>query len=342
MSLVEATQCRSKKKDITIIKCSIASFDRMLKKYYVKLTKSKLEVLQINLGKLCNQTCSHCYVDADPYRKEIMNRNTLSACIKFLKSSSIGNVEITGGAPELNPHFEELIESIRAMKKRIVVRCNLTVLLEPEKEHLPDFYRRNKVELFCSLPCYTKENVDKQRGVEVFEKSIRALQILNKVGYGKDPSSVLNLVYNPGGAFLPPPEHELEGDYRKELYEKLGIRFNHVTTLINMPINRFERWLKTEEIYGHYMNLLYENFNPKTIEGLMCRYYLNVGWDGKLYDCDFNQMLGLEIRDPQTENSLTIDSINERSLEGIKIHTGIHCYGCTAGRGSSCRGEIVR
>lgn len=271
-----------------------------------------------------------------------MDRNTLTACIKFLKSSNIENVEITGGAPELHPHFEELVKSIRAMKKRLVVRCNLTVLLEPGKEHLPDFYKKNDVELFCSLPCYTKENVDRQRGEGVFEKSISALQILNEVGYGKDPLLILNLVYNPGGAFLPPGEQELKRDYRKILREKCNVSFNGVTTLVNMPINRFERWLKTEGVYNNYLNLLCENFNPRTVEGLMCRYYLNVGWNGKLYDCDFNQMLDLEIREPQTQNPLTIDSISEKCLEGIKISTGQHCYGCTAGRGSSCIGEIVK
>ncbi|MBS7622258.1 arsenosugar biosynthesis radical SAM protein ArsS [Candidatus Bathyarchaeota archaeon] len=314
----------------------------MLRKYSARLVRTKAEVLQINLTKSCNQVCSHCYVDAGPFRTEKMDWNTLSACISFLRSSDIGRVEITGGAPELNPNFEELIESIFNMKRSIVVRSNLTVLLEPGKAHLIDFYKRNRVELYCSLPCYTKENVDKQRGEGVFERSIRALRLLNEVGYGKDPSLVLNLVYNPGGAFLPPPEPELEMEYKRVLHEEFGIVFNHIITLTNMPINRFERWLRAEELYERYLSLLYENFNPATLERLMCRYYLNVGWDGRIYDCDFNQMLGLEICDPQTGRPLTIDSVDPQSLEGISIHTGAHCYGCTAGRGSSCRGELVK
>jgi radical SAM/Cys-rich protein len=250
-------------------------------------------------------------------------------------------VEITGGAPELNPHFEELIKSLFSTRKKIVVRSNLTVLLEPGKSHLPDLYRSYKVELYCSLPCYTKENVDKQRGAGVFEKSIHALRLLNDAGYGKDPSLVLNLVYNPGGAFLPPPTQELEEDYREVLRKEHGILLDHVIALTNMPINRFDRWLRTEGLYEDYMHLLYESFNPATLQGLMCKYYLNVGWDGRLYDCDFNQMLGLEILNPQTRKPFTIDSVDDESLEGIKIRTGTHCFGCTAGRGSSCRGEIV-
>lgn len=323
------------------MQCALPSFDEMLTKYSARLVRSKTEVLQINVTKTCNQECSHCYVDAGPYRTETMDLSTLSACLKFLRSSNVGRAEITGGAPELNPHFEELIKSIFSIEKKIVVRSNLTVLLEPGKAHLPDLYRRYKVELYCSLPCYTKENVDKQRGEGVFEKSIRALHLLNDAGYGKDPSLVLNLVYNPGGAFLPPPTQELEADYREVLRREHGIVLDHVITLTNMPINRFDRWLRTEGLYEHYMSLLYESFNPATLQGLMCRHYLNVGWDGRFYDCDFNQMLGLEIRDPQTGKPLTIDSVDDKSLEGIKISTGAHCYGCTAGRGSSCRGEIV-
>ena len=250
-------------------------------------------------------------------------------------------MEITGGAPELNPHFEGLIKSLFSIKKKIVVRSNLTVLLEPGKSHLPDLYSRCKVELYCSLPCYTKENVDKQRGEGAFEKSIHALHLLNDAGYGKDPSLVLNLIYNPTGAFLPPPTQELEEDYREVLHKEHGIFLDHVITLTNMPINRFDRWLRKEGLYECYMSLLYESFNPATLQGLMCKYYLNVGWDGRLYDCDFNQMLGLEILDPQTGKPITIDSVDDKSLKGTKIRTGVHCYGCTAGRGSSCRGEIV-
>ncbi len=323
------------------MQCTLPSFDEMLTKFSARLVRSRTEVLQVNVTNTCNQECNHCYVDAGPYRTDTMDLNTLSACLEFLRLSKVERVEITGGAPELYPNFEELIKSISRIKKKIVVRSNLTVLLEPGKEHLPDFYRRYKVELYCSLPCYTKENVDRQRGEGTFWKSIRALHLLNDAGYGKDQSLVLNLVYNPGGAFLPPPTQELEEDYREVLRKEHGIFLDHVITLTNMPINRFDRWLRTEGLYEQYMTLLYESFNPATLQGLMCKYYLNVGWDGRLYDCDFNQMLSFNIRDPQTGKLLTIDSVDDRSLEGMKIRTGTHCYGCTAGRGSSCKGEIV-
>jgi radical SAM/Cys-rich protein len=308
----------------------------------MKLIKSRIKILQINVGRVCNQICNHCYADASPYRNESMNQTTLFDCIKFLESSNIESVEITGGTPELNTNFEELIECIHELKKRIIVRCNLTVLHEAGKEHLPDFYKRNGVDLYCSLPCYTKENVDMQRGEGIFEKSINALRMLNKVGYGKNPSLILNLIHNPIGAFLPRSEKELKEDYRNVLFENYNVSFNNVISLVNMPINRFRRWLKAHGEYDDYMNLLYENFNPSTVNGLMCKYYLNVGWDGKIYDCEFNQFLGITIRDPHAEKPLTINGINEKKFEDIKINTGTHCYGCTAGRGSSCMGELVK
>jgi len=303
------------------------------------------QTLQVNVGKLCNQACHHCHVDASPKRTEIMTRATARRVVKLLESSpSIDTVDLTGGAPELNPNFTYLVEQARAGERRIVVRCNLTVLFVAGMENLLRLYSDHRVELVCSLPCYTAENVDQQRGRGVFEQSIEALRILNRVGYGRANSPlVLNLVYNPLGAFLPPPQAELEARYRDELRGRFGIEFHRLLTITNMPIKRFAAQLQRWGEYEEYMGLLVNHFNPHAVAALMCRTLVSVGWEGTLYDCDFNQMLELPMTwyDAPRGRPPTIWEIE--SLEELatrRIGTAPHCFGCTAGAGSSCGGAL--
>ena len=272
-----------------------------------------------------------------------MARSTAEQAIdRLARSATIETVDITGGAPELNPHFRYLVERARALGKRVMVRCNLTVLFVDGMADLPEFYRRHDIELVCSLPCYTAENVDQQRGRGVFSQSIDALRMLNALGYGRAGSSlVLNLVYNPLGAFLPPVQAELEARYKSELGEQFGVEFHHLFTITNMPIKRFaeqlDRWGKLDE----YLGLLVNHFNPDTVNGLMCRNLVSVGWEGTLYDCDFNQMLELPILDEATNQPLTLSSIRDfDAATGRRIRTASHCFGCTAGAGSSCGGAL--
>ncbi len=299
--------------------------------------------LQVNVGKLCNQACHHCHVDAGPKRKEVMTADTARRIVELLaRSPGIDTVDLTGGAPELNPHFAFLVQAARRSGRRVIVRCNLTVLFVAGMEHLPRLYREHAVELVCSLPCYTEENVDQQRGRGVFAQSIEALRRLGAIGYGQPGSPlVLNLVYNPLGAFLPAPQAELEARYRDEL-RHFGIEFHHLFTITNMPIKRFaeqlRRWGKHEE----YMSLLVNHFNPDTVDELMCRSLVSAGWTGTLYDCDFNQMLELPIPgNDDAAHALTIwDIENLDSLAAREIRTAAHCFGCTAGAGSSCGGAL--
>lgn len=303
--------------------------------------KRQIEVLQVNMGKYCNQACLHCHVEAGPGRKEMMALETVEAILGFLKRSEIPTVDITGGAPELNPHFDYLVESCVRLKRRVMERCNLTVIFEAGKEYLPEFFRRNRVEVIASLPCYTEENVDGQRGDGTFEKSIRALRILNSLGYGRADSGLdLHLVYNPLGAYLPPPQAKLEQDYKKILKEKFDIVFNRLYCLANMPITRFEKFLKLRGRYDEYMALLENNFNPATLDEVMCRNLLSVGWEGSVYDCDFNQMLDLPITGPDGR-PLKIWDLELGDMNGRPIAVGDHCYACTAGAGSSCGGALV-
>jgi radical SAM/Cys-rich protein len=306
------------------------------------LRKRAIEVLQVNMGKYCNQACTHCHVDAGPGRREAMTRETAEAVLKFLSASKIPTVDITGGAPELNANFDYLVESCVNLGRRVMDRCNLTVIFEPGKDYLPEFLRANRVELICSLPCYTEENVDRQRGDGAFELSIRALQRFNELGYG-DPASGLDLhlVYNPLGAYLPPPQEGLEQDYKKILREKYGIVFNRLYCLANMPITRFEKFLKLHGEYDRYRELLESAFNPATLDKVMCRELISVGWDGLVYDCDFNQMLNLALADEQTGASIKISELSPDALEDQAILIGDHCYACTAGAGSSCGGALV-
>jgi radical SAM/Cys-rich protein len=299
--------------------------------------------LQVNVGKLCNQACHHCHVDAGPKRREQMNADTAERVIRMLeRSAGAETIDITGGAPELNQNFRFLVEAARALGRRVIVRCNLTVILEPAMEWLPEFYRANKVELVCSLPCYTADNTDRQRGAGVFHKSIEALHLLNDLGYGRAGIALrLDLVYNPVGASLPPAQAELEARYRAELSNGFGIEFGNLLTITNMPISRFADQLARWGMEREYMSLLVNHFNPATVENLMCRDLVSVGYTGALYDCDFNQMLEIPLRG-RNARALTIWDLDDLdTLRDAPIATGAHCFGCTAGAGSSCGGALA-
>ena len=304
----------------------------------LSLTRTSLDILQVNVGKLCNQACHHCHVDASPVRTEIMTRETIDRILGFLKASSIQTVDITGGAPELIPDFRYFVERIREMGRQVIDRCNLTVIFEAGQEDLVDFYVDHRLELVCSLPCYSVENVDAQRGKGVFDKSIRALQILNERGYGRPGSDLeLHLVYNPAGASLPPPQAELTADYREELLKQFGIVFNELFTITNMPINRFATYLERRGEFDGYMTTLRSNYNAATLPRLMCRSQLSVDWLGNIYDCDFNQMLEMHVfSEPSKLWDFSPQDLIHRS---IKVKD--HCFGCTAGAGSSCGGELL-
>lgn len=303
--------------------------------------RRRIDVLQVNMGKYCNQACIHCHVEAGPTRKEMMSRETVGAVLRFLERADIPTLDITGGAPELNDNFQYLVEAAVALKRHVMDRCNLTVIFEPGKEYLPEFFKRHEVELVCSLPCYTEENVDGQRGKGTFDLSIRALEILNKLGYGQPTSDLtLNLVYNPVGPHLPPLQGNLEQDYKRILKEQFGVVFNHLYCLTNMPITRYETYLKLRGEYERYMELLETSFNSATVEQVMCRALISVGWEGTIYDCDFNQMLQLPVRDAEGK-ALSISSVSVDQLQNRSITVGNHCYACTAGSGSSCGGVLV-
>jgi radical SAM/Cys-rich protein len=305
-----------------------------------RLEALSLETLQVNVGKLCNQTCTHCHVDAGPHRTEIMTRETIEAVIEVVRRyPSLRTVDITGGAPEMNPQFEYLVEQCRGLNRRVMDRCNLTVFYVRGKEHLPEFLRDHQVEIVASLPCYLEENVDAQRGKTVFARSIDALLRLNKLGYGMPGTGlILNLLYNPLGAKLPPAQPELEQEYKRELRERYGIEFNSLYTITNMPISRFLEDLRSSGQYEQYMELLASSFNLAAVQNLMCRSLISVGWDGTLYDCDFNQMLELPLC---KADSRTIKEFDLAALERRRIVIGDHCYGCTAGAGSSCGGALA-
>ena len=317
-------------------------FDKKISGLSSGLRKRKIEILQVNVGKYCNMTCSHCHVEAGPTKtEENMDRKTAEAVIRFLERSGIKIVDITGGAPELNPHFDYLVIESRKRNAHVMDRCNLTVFFEKGKEYLPEFLAEQKVEVIASLPCYSRENVDKQRGNGAFDASIKALLWLNRLGYGKEGSSLmLNLVYNPVGPHLPPPQDRLKKDYKMRLWEDFGIVFNHLYTITNMPITRYEKYLKAFGQYEKYAALLEKSFNPSTVGGLMCRNTLSVGWDGKLYDCDFNQMLSMGLNGRFKRPQPTIFDVTLEELENREILTGNHCFGCTAGAGSSCQGAL--
>ena len=303
------------------------------------LSATGIQVLQVNVGKVCNQTCRHCHVDAGPDRREVMSQDTLAECLAVLSRTEIPVVDITGGAPEMNPHFCWFVAEVRRLGRQVIDRCNLTILLVHGHEDLPEFLAMHKVEVIASLPCYLAQNVDAQRGESVFERSIAALRRLNALGYGRpDTELVLNLVFNPLGPSLPPPQELLEADYRRELGSRYGIVFNRLYTITNMPISRFLDDLLTSGRYETYLDSLLAAFNPVAAAGVMCRTMLSVDWQGRLYDCDFNQMLelGLARELPQHIRDFDLASLGAR-----RVATGRHCYGCTAGAGSSCQGSVA-
>jgi radical SAM/Cys-rich protein len=304
-----------------------------------KLLADRIEILQVNLGKLCNMTCSHCHVDAGPDRREIMTKSTADTVLKVLSHhSEIRTLDLTGGAPEMNPQFRSLVLEAKSLGRHVIDRCNLTILLAKGFEDLPEFLAENEVEIVASLPCYLEENTDAQRGDGAFSKSIEVLLRLNELGYG-DPTGnrTLSLVYNPVGPNLPPDQSALEADYRRELASRFGIRFNRLFTITNMPVSRYLDHLIRTGDYESYMQKLIEAFNPGTIQGLMCRNTLSVGWDGRLFDCDFNQMLELDTAPSCPSN---IHEFDFEKLTQREIMPGQHCFGCTAGTGSGCQGAI--
>jgi radical SAM/Cys-rich protein len=304
-------------------------------------SRRAVDFLQVNLGRYCNLACIHCHVESGPTRKEMMSRGNVEAVLSFLARSEIPTLDITGGAPELHRDFDYLVESARSLGRHVMDRCNLTVIFEPGKEYLPEFFQRHQVELVCSLPCYSQENVDKQRGKGTFDSSIRALQRFNEVGYGQaDSGLVLNLVYNPVGPHLPPAQNKLEEDYKRILRDQFGIVFNHLFCLTNMPITRYATHLKLRGEYDRYVELLETNFNAATLDQVMCRNLISIGWEGLVYDCDFNQMLDLPLRD-RAGNPLDIASLTLDQVVNRQIIVGDHCYACTAGCGSSCGGALV-
>jgi len=305
------------------------------------ITRSTLETLQVNLGYRCNQQCFHCHVNANPKRKEMMSEETINDVIRFLQNNPIQALDLTGGAPELNSHFKTLVASAVAMGVQVMDRCNLTILTEPGQEGLAEFLAQNKVEINASLPCYVEENVDGQRGDGVFQKSIQALLQLNKLGYGRQDSGLtLNLIYNPTGPYLPPSQQQLEQDYKKELAQRFGIQFNQLFTITNMPIKRFGSQLVSNGTFDDYMNLLKGAYQEDNLQTVMCRSLLSVDWQGYLYDCDFNQMLDLPLS-YGTKPRTHLNDINAQKLKGLPIVVADHCYGCTAGQGSSCGGALL-
>ena len=304
-----------------------------------QLTRAEVTTLQVNVGRLCNLACQHCHVDAGPKRTEVMTARTAKRVLQLLeRSPAVHTLDLTGGAPELNPSFRTLVARGRALGRRVVDRCNLTVLFEPGQEDTPEFLAEHGVEIVASLPCYGPDNVDRQRGKGTFARSIQALQRLGALGYGQPGSELrLSLVYNPLGASLPPPQADLEADYRARLLADFGVRFHELLTITNMPIHRFARQLQRDGALAPYMELLAERFNPATVPALMCRGLVSVSWDGRLYDCDFNQMLDLPAG-PAARTIWDIESLE--ALAGAAIATRAHCFGCTAGAGSSCGGAL--
>lgn len=298
-------------------------------------TKNNPSTFQVNIGKICNIACKHCHVEAGPNRTEIMDVETMDYCLKVFENNGFKTMDITGGAPEMNPNFRYFIENAIRIAEKVIVRTNLVILTEDGYRDLPKYFADNKVEIVASLPCYTEDNTDAIRGEGVFEKSIDALKELNSLGYGARDDLVLNLVYNPGGAFLPPCQESLTGDYRKRLLEDHGIVFTNLFTITNNPIGRFKRTLEYNNKLESYMQLLEDNFNPSTVENMMCRDQISVSWDGYIYDCDFNQMIDLKANLEKVHIS-EVDSVFIRNIK-----TGNHCYACTAGAGSSCGGATT-
>ncbi len=321
-------------------------FEAVLKEHHLDLSPVSIETLQVNVGKLCNQACKHCHVDAGPKRTEMMDRATIDRCLEILRiSPSIKTLDITGGAPELNEHFDYLVREAKQLGRHVMVRHNLTVTLDPHPlsgksmAHLPEFFRDHQCEVISSLPYFQEHETDAQRGHGVFAKSIESLGRLNAVGYGKEGSGLcLDLVYNPVGAFLPPSQPAIERQFKEELSKRHGLTFNNLFVITNMPINRFRHFLERAELYEEYVERLINAFNPVAAVGVMCRNLISVGYDGTLYDCDFNQMLEWKVNHGAPH---TIWDFDVERLLNRQIVFGSHCFGCTAGSGSSCGGAVV-
>ncbi len=316
------------------------SFRKTIRKFFGELNRTDLKTVQVNVGKLCNQACLHCHVEAGPKRTEIMQSDVALRICELLKSTNgLETLDITGGAPELNANFRLLALTAKELGLKVIDRCNLTVFFEEGQEDLPQFLKDNNIHVIASLPCYSKDNVEKQRGSGVFQKSIDALKSLNNLGYAKSDSGlILDLVYNPLGASLPPVQEKLEAAYKKELKELFDIEFNNLYTITNVPISRFLHQLEREHKYEEYMNLLAASFNPKAAEGIMCRNLISIGWTGKLYDCDFNQMLEMPLGSGK-KTIWDIESFDD--ITNKRIAFADHCFACTAGSGSSCGGSII-
>lgn len=305
------------------------------------LSVKPIEIFQVNVGKMCNQVCKHCHVDAGPDRKEIMTRETMQLCLNAIEKSGAHTVDITGGAPEMNPDFRWFVEEISKLGKKIIVRCNLTIIVANKKYNdLPEFFKLHKIEVVSSLPYFSASKTDSQRGDGVFNKSVQALKMLNEVGYGKkDSGLILNLVYNPAGAFMPGDQSALEHDFKTKLKSNFDIEFNNLFAITNLPISRFLEYLVRSGNYDTYMEKLIGAYNPIAAENVMCRNTLSISWDGYLYDCDFNQMLELHVETPKSNQHLSDFNLDILNRRAIKI--GQHCYGCTAGAGSSCGGTVA-
>ena len=313
--------------------------DKFLEIGVGELTAAKVEVMQINVGKMCNQVCKHCHVDAGPDRKEIMTKETMQYCLDALKDSDIKTVDLTGGAPELNSNFKWFVTELKKINKHIIVRSNLTILVSNGFTDYPEFLASNNIEVISSLPYYSASTTDKQRGEGVFDQSIKAIKKLNDLGYGKEGSGlILNLVYNPIGAFLPPNQEALEKDFKRELKNKYDLCFNNLYTITNLPISRFLDYLIETGNYLGYMNKLISAFNPVAAQQVMCKNMISIGWEGSLYDCDFNQMLEIGLEKGLPKN---IKDFRNGSFGNRKIMIGNHCFGCTAGSGSSCGGATA-
>lgn len=321
------------------------SFDQALTDHHIHLQRERPQILQLNIGKLCNLTCTHCHVNAGPKRKEIMDGSTIDHILEWFEKTDIPTLDLTGGTPEMIPDYRRLVESVRNFEqpRRVMTRLNATIINEPGYQWVPEFLRDQQVEIIASMPCYQPDNVNQQRGDGVFDSSILAFQKLNQLGYGRDPELLLNFVYNPNGAFLPPCQAELTADYKQAMDEHFDIQFNDLYCIANMPIARFASHLKNTGQYQSYNQLLRESFNPSTIDSLMCRNTINVSWLGEVFDCDFNQMMKLPLYAPASHSadSLHVWDIDPDTFASTPIRTGAHCFGCTAGSGSSCGGALT-
>lgn len=311
--------------------------------------REKLHTLQVNLGYLCNLSCTHCHVNAGPKRTELMSRQTVDLLLGYIDAQAVKDLDLTGGAPEMNPHFQYLVVEARRRGVRVTDRCNLTILLEPGYEELATFLAQQQVQIVASLPCYEEQNVKEQRGKGVYQSSVEALQLLNGLGYGVEPELGLDLVYNPNGAFLPPPQERLQQDYKDHLMMHYGIRFNQLLTITNMPISRFGSMLQSKGEFKSYLALLKQNFAASNLQDVMCRHLISVDWQGYVYDCDFNQMLDWPLASQALSDSVVLatdrdkihlNDLMQSRLDGRSIRVGEHCYGCTAGQGSSCGGAL--